>query len=57
MFMMVWMCAAATAFLPTVERPAPRPAEFVPEHTQTVTQRPREIMSLGWADEDEVAHF
>ena len=66
----VWFAIATTAMMPMqvavsaytpaprVEHVAPAPAEQAPKAKRT--RKPRvvqPVMSLGWADEDEVAHF
>lgn len=55
--MFTWIyVAAVTAFMPSMERVAVVQPEIAHERVQTV-EAPRELISLGWADEDELAHF
>ena len=55
--MFTWIyVAAVTAFMPSMERVAIVQTDVAHEHVRTV-EAPRELVSLGWADEDEYAHF
>lgn len=57
MLMFIWMCVMTSALMPGGERIATLQTEALETQIRATVETTREVMTLGWASEEEVAHF